>query len=280
MQGTQATALAATAAGAGTTSPTNAPLRLSEVSPPSSRPDVLQVHMTVPDPLARAILDKNGAEMSETAAAVQCQAWMTSAEVGGDRRIVIIGNYNQCLKVQQVVHRQIADVLRAEGQEPWGEAKAVLLVRAEAAGVVIGKQGFVLKQIGNQSGAKVQLLREELQGQRPCIITGELSSVLRAEKHVFDLVRAVPIGGPNLPRWRIGASNFPIAGQVVSWKGHVGWIQPEQAIDHPKAAAHQGHIYIHDKDVINGGPLTRGQQVRFYVYLDQTGLGAEECTAI
>merc|ERR1719401_3160251 len=152
-------------ASGGATSGTTATLWLSEVSPPSPQPGVMQVHMAVPDRLAGAILGKSGAQMKQTAAAAQCQVWMTSREGGGDRRVVVIGNYQQCVKVQQLVHQQINEALHAEGQEPSDEVRAVLLVRAEAAGVVIGKQGFLLKQINHQSGARVHLLREEVEGQ-------------------------------------------------------------------------------------------------------------------
>lgn len=38
---------------------------------------------------------------------------------------------------------------RAEGKEPTGEIAVTLFVRAEAAGVVIGKQGWVLGRVRN-----------------------------------------------------------------------------------------------------------------------------------
>lgn len=72
----------------------------------------------------------------------------------------------------------------------------VLLVRAEAAGVVTGKRCFVLNCIRERSGAKIQLLREEVKSQRPCVLTGSLQTVLRAERHIIDLVRAVPVTPP------------------------------------------------------------------------------------
>mmetsp|Transcript_130245 Transcript_130245/g.405120 ORF Transcript_130245/g.405120 Transcript_130245/m.405120 type:complete len:87 (+) Transcript_130245:627-887(+) len=54
----------------------------------------------------------------------------------------------------------------------------------------------MLKQIRERSGATITLLREQVQGQRPCILAGTLRDVLRAEKHVFDLVRAVMVADP------------------------------------------------------------------------------------
>ena len=105
-------------------------------------------------------------------------------------------------------------------------SEVMLFIRAEAAGVVIGKQGWVLNRVRKQSLARIQLLREELRGQRPCIIEGPLPNILRAEKHVFDLVKAVPVATAEvrrpptpkaLPRTRLSAE--PFNGVVVCLGG-------------------------------------------------------------
>lgn len=169
-------------------------VRLCEVHPPSPQADVMQVRMVVPDRCAGFILGKNGSRIQQIAAAAGCPVWMTTRHGTSDRHIVMIGNYKQCKVAQELVHEQLANALHTDWQDT--EAEVLLLVRAEAAGVVTGKQGFVLNQIREQSGARIQLLREEVEGQRPCILTGTLQTLLRAEKHVFDLVRAVPITPP------------------------------------------------------------------------------------
>lgn len=55
-------------------------------------------------------------------------------------------------------------------QVDWQDASAdvIVFVRSEAAGMVTGKQGFVVNQIRKQSGASVQLMRDEVQNTRPC----------------------------------------------------------------------------------------------------------------
>jgi hypothetical protein len=115
---------------------------------------------------------------------------MTPREGSSERRIVIIGTYKQCKLAQERVHEQLVNALRSDWRDT--DAEVVLLVRSEAAGVVIGKCGFVLNQIREQSGATIRLLRDEVERQRPCIITGTLQQVLAAERHIFDLVRGVP----------------------------------------------------------------------------------------
>lgn len=255
----------------------------SDVCPASPKPDVMQVHMVVPDRLAEAIHGKAGVQMRQIAGTLGCQVRTTARDRISNHRMIIIGNYTQCAIVQELVRGRLADALRAEGRELADRAEVILFVRAEAAGVVTGKQQFKLKQIRKESGAEIHLQPETVKGQRPCILVGPFSSILRAQRHVFDLVRAVPVispaeGGPDLPRSRV--STEPILGTVVSWKGQVGWIQPQDAIDHPQAKEHRGHLYIHQKDAIHGASLSPGQHVSFHVYSDFLGLGAEECFAI
>ncbi|CAE8652312.1 unnamed protein product, partial [Polarella glacialis] len=225
------------ASGTAAVSSSIALIKASEVSPASLQPDVMQVHMVIPDRFAGVVMGSTscgGPQLQKIAATLGCQVRMISRRGVADHRVVIIGNYNQCVIVQELVHGRLFDALRAEGQEPMTETEVVVLVRAEAAGMVVGKQGWVLKQIRKQSDAKINLLREEVRGQRPCIIAGSMQSILRAEKHVFDLVGAVPIAapapealsgprrgwephGPDLPRTRVSAE--PLAGKIVSWKG-------------------------------------------------------------
>lgn len=273
----------------------------SEVLPSSLQQDVMQVHMVVPDRFW-VIINKSGPQLKQISSTLGCQVRLISRKTAseqrlvGDHRIVVIGTYYQCSVVQELVHGRMMQAQRAEGKEPTGEISVTLFVRAEAAGVVIGKQGWVLGRVRKQSGAKINLLREEVRGQRPCIIEGFFQNVLQAEKHIFDLVTAVPVvtSPPPPPRWppqppgvpqapklsRTRLSAEPLNGVVLTWKGAIGWIQPEQQLNHPRAFSRQGQVYIHAKDVINNEPLTVGQAVRFHLYEDRAGLGAEQCYAI
>jgi len=254
--------------------------KLPEVRAASARQDVIQAHMLLPNGLGESLFQHEGALMKQIATTAGCQAWTTAVDAKHPARyVVMIGNFKQCVIVQELVYEQLTGVSSpntAGGTEM--DIEVVLLIRGEAAGVVVGKQGFVLRQIRKQSGARVQLFREECQGQRPCVVAGPLQQVIRAERHIFDLVRAVPIKGPFLPRVRLTRS--AITGTVLRWRNKVGWIKAEDRINHPEAAAHRGDIYIHEKDVTNGRPLAPGQKVSFHVYSDKSGLGAEECAPI
>lgn len=167
-----------------------ASMRLSDVRQVSAHANVMQVHMVVPDRLAGFVLGRNGARIQQIAATAGCPVSMTPRRGAADRRIVMIGSYKRCKVAQELVHEQLAEALQADWRDT--EAEVLLFVRAEAAGAVAGKRGFVLGQIREQSGARIQLWRDEVHGQRPCAIVGALQSVLRAQKHMFDIVSAVP----------------------------------------------------------------------------------------
>mmetsp|Transcript_120814 Transcript_120814/g.352914 ORF Transcript_120814/g.352914 Transcript_120814/m.352914 type:complete len:770 (-) Transcript_120814:157-2466(-) len=174
----------------------DATLALGEVRPASPQPDVIQVHVVVSDSASRHVLAQSGARLKDIARNANCEVWMTSQEENGLQHIVIIGRCSECVVVQEFWRSILLEDAEHEHHVTF---EVVLLVRAEAAGVVIGKQGFCLQQIQHQSGARIRLLRKEVQGQRPCIITGALPSVLQAERHISDLVRAVPTASGDVP---------------------------------------------------------------------------------
>jgi len=67
-------------------------------------------------------------------------------------------------------------------------------------------------------------------------------------------------------------------GDVLSVLGSYGWIMASEAVDHPDAAKNGGRIYVHGRDVPGGiCYLKAGDRVRFYLYWDEQGLGAESC---
>merc|ERR1712110_312614 len=89
---------------------------------------------------------------------------------------------------------------------------------------------------------------------------------------------AVRQTGPDLPRERI--STDPVSGEVLEWRsgaGGFGWIKPDEPVDHKDAGRHSSKIYVHSKDLPEGvTSLEKGAKVRFQLYADADGLGAEE----
>lgn len=80
--------------------------------------------------------------------------------------------------------------------------------------------------------------------------------------------------GPDLPREPV--TEGLVNGEVVDWKGTFGWIQPAVELEHPAACRRGGRVYVHQQDIAGGmQELEVGTKVRFQVYCDPSGLGAE-----
>jgi len=71
-----------------------------------------------------------------------------------------------------------------------------------------------------------------------------------------------------------------VTGTVLEWKGKFGWIQPDVPIEHEYAKYRDGKIWVSMKDLAGVEELTEGQRVKFKVYVDPSGLGAEETTML
>lgn len=82
--------------------------------------------------------------------------------------------------------------------------------------------------------------------------------------------------GHKLPRTRI--TDELVQGCVLEWKGRYGWLQLDAAIEHEKAKKKDGRVFVSKSDLRGGlSTLRVGDSCRFYLYADESGLGAEEC---
>merc|ERR1719272_923083 len=66
-------------------------------------------------------------------------------------------------------------------------------------------------------------------------------------------------------------------GEVIEMSAQYGWLKVNGSVSHPLAEMHNGHIYVHKKDMATGQCLFAGDSVTFYLYADDKGLGAEAC---
>jgi cold shock CspA family protein len=89
--------------------------------------------------------------------------------------------------------------------------------------------------------------------------------------------------GPDLPREKL-ESVGSVLGAVVEWKDKFGWIQPHEEIKHTSAKwtaeKRGGKVYVSMTDLKGCTSLASGQAVRFQVYVDEQGLGAEEVEVV
>eukprot|EP00933_Yihiella_yeosuensis_P059800 TRINITY_DN6149_c0_g1_i1.p1 TRINITY_DN6149_c0_g1~~TRINITY_DN6149_c0_g1_i1.p1 ORF type:complete len:619 (+),score=129.83 TRINITY_DN6149_c0_g1_i1:205-1857(+) len=159
-----------------------------DVRAASNDPEDIQLQVAIPESLAGAILGKGGAQMKQTASATGCKVTMSTRDGMTDRQIMITGHYSKVFDAQQMIFQQLLDV-----NSELAEAVVTLHIRKEAAGTVIGKQGNSLKMIREQSLAKIQLVRDEVEGHRRCLISGPFMNILEAERLIIDLVKNVPV---------------------------------------------------------------------------------------
>jgi len=83
------------------------------------------------------------------------------------------------------------------------------------------------------------------------------------------------------PKPREVVSEIPVLGKVLEWKGKYGWIQPNDAIDHPVAQKNKGKVFLHTNDWQQSEQQPQvGQDVQFTLYSDASGLGADNAMGL
>jgi len=92
----------------------------------------------------------------------------------------------------------------------------------------------------------------------------------------WDFSMMMTGSGPDLPRMRL--TEEAVDGHVVEWKGNFGWVKPVEPFDHPAAKRREGKIYASSKDV--KGEAAVDVKVKFHIYEDPQGLGAEEIEVV
>eukprot|EP00928_Gymnodinium_smaydae_P063819 TRINITY_DN472_c0_g1_i1.p1 TRINITY_DN472_c0_g1~~TRINITY_DN472_c0_g1_i1.p1 ORF type:complete len:418 (-),score=87.25 TRINITY_DN472_c0_g1_i1:98-1351(-) len=168
-------------------------LRLQSVAPGE-----IQLHVHVPDKLVGALVGKAGVRVKQTSADAGCKISMTSREACPDRRAVVIGTLAQATKAQELLHAQLVEAAEAQNV-PMDELSVTFFVPKEDASAVIGKQASTLKAIREQTSVKVQFIRDEFCGHRPCTVTGALANVLQAEQLIHEKLSGQAANSDNMP---------------------------------------------------------------------------------
>eukprot|EP00929_Paragymnodinium_shiwhaense_P114762 TRINITY_DN8326_c0_g1_i1.p1 TRINITY_DN8326_c0_g1~~TRINITY_DN8326_c0_g1_i1.p1 ORF type:complete len:1646 (-),score=269.33 TRINITY_DN8326_c0_g1_i1:76-5013(-) len=166
-------------------------INFGHVRPASADPQEVQLHFIVPDRLAGVILGKGGENMKNVANTVGCKIAMTARDGQADRHAIFTGQFPPCFAGQKLMHEHLNEALRQQGQQLL-EIVVIFCVRKDLAGLVIGKNGSVLKNIVDQSKARVNFSRQEVESQRPCTIIGPPDCVLEAEKCIHELLKNAP----------------------------------------------------------------------------------------
>jgi len=104
----------------------------------------------------------------------------------------------------------------------------------------------------------------------------EPSAPLDGNLHRRELPRARMMAQQTgaAPRTKVLPSR--VTGKILDWKGTFGWIQADAPINHPAAQKRSGRIYLSQLDV-EAEIMGIGSRVSFFVYADNSGLGAMGC---
>lgn len=79
------------------------------------------------------------------------------------------------------------------------------------------------------------------------------------------------------PLKRVAISGSSVEGKLASWRGSFGWIRPSRPVE---GARGDGLIYVAQKDVLGQQRIDPDTLVRFSLYSDQRGLGAERVQVV
>lgn len=74
-----------------------------------------------------------------------------------------------------------------------------------------------------------------------------------------------------------GQKSTKCRGQMLAVLGSYGWILPHDNICHPDCERHAGRIWVHKSDFRKGSKPQESDEVEFFLYVDENGLGAEDC---
>lgn len=87
--------------------------------------------------------------------------------------------------------------------------------------------------------------------------------------------------GPDLEREVVNEEL--VTGEIIEWKsgGKFGWIKLDTAFEHKSASRRDGKVYAHKQDLkFEAEELAPGTKVKFILYVDPAGLGAQSITLV
>lgn len=88
-------------------------------------------------------------------------------------------------------------------------------------------------------------------------------------------------GGMGMPLTRERITQDMVTGTILDWKDRYGWVNLHEPVDHPQATRNSGRVYLNMKDWQQpDSPPAEGTLIQMHVYADQSGLGAEEVSAL
>jgi len=154
----------------------------------SDDPEELQIHFIVPNSFVGGVIGPQGAFVQNTAVNTGCRIVVNkNSDDSQMRSVVIIGKHANVVNAQKSIHHLYSEAAAASGVSV-DIVRVIFCIRADLVGFLIGKGAQGLKRIREQSGTKLTVRQDETHNHRPCIIEGELSNVLEAERLIVEVL--------------------------------------------------------------------------------------------
>eukprot|EP00931_Biecheleriopsis_adriatica_P043491 TRINITY_DN2486_c0_g1_i1.p1 TRINITY_DN2486_c0_g1~~TRINITY_DN2486_c0_g1_i1.p1 ORF type:complete len:587 (-),score=137.85 TRINITY_DN2486_c0_g1_i1:47-1807(-) len=161
---------------------------VTQVRKGSGDANEVQLHMVIPGKFIGAILGKEGAQIKQIKEESGCKSVSaTKRETSQDRRVVFQGGLDECINAQKAVYRHYTQAA-AEAHDDASNVTVIFMVPQGAAGAIIGKEAANLKWIREQTGLRVDLARDQVEGYRPCTLSGSFEGILHAEGMIQEQV--------------------------------------------------------------------------------------------
>jgi len=91
-----------------------------------------------------------------------------------------------------------------------------------------------------------------------------------------------PGGKPEAPVEKHVFTEERVKGYISQWQSTWGWVVPQQKIENPQGkflnTAPNPRIYFHINDARSGSPKAEGDEISFFLYKDERGIGAADVT--
>jgi len=153
-------------------------MRGADVRKLSADPEEIQFHMVVPDKFVGALLGKQGSEIKMLEATTGCKVAVSKKDYG-ERHMICIGKLIPCFTALKALQDALVAAAAPVGVDV-SNTTIIFYIKSGAIGIVVGKGGQQVKEIREATGTKVNVEREEINGQRPCIISGLHDQVMQA----------------------------------------------------------------------------------------------------
>jgi len=218
---------------------------MGEVAPAAANGAPATVEIMVPDKMVGLIIGRGGEQITRLQAESGCKIQMAPDNMGlPERKCTLSGSNEAIAAARSNIERIISNEGNGPPRNPFGGgpgggapsgaggASFEMMVPGHKVGLIIGKGGETIKQLQEQSGAKIVIIQEsaEAADTKPLRITGAPDNVEQAKQLVIDILnqsddRDGGFGGRSRGRGR-GRGGFPMGGRGGRGGGRGGYGGP------------------------------------------------------